>query len=587
MPKTYKIILVIIILSIFGLVVFSVYDYLDFSFTKSYFLDGHNKKFIRTKFEEMGDYIEELAEEREGNFLNSSQEDYIQAGIVSHHLPTAAPLITDFYLRLKYSQGPREIFFVIGPDHFERGKAVVSTANLPFLTPFGKLDIDEAVIKDLLKTGVAIDNEAIQDHSIGVQAIFIKKFFPKARIVPLILKANTNDEIIKKIAEVIARYRDRATVVISVDFSHYQPYDYAEILDGISEEMIKDLNFNNFTLRYVDSPASMKLLGLVVNDFDLGLRNIIRSNSYKFTGDSQNTTGYIIATFGKSNSEESLLMFVGDIMLSRSVGLKMKRENNWKWPFLKIADYLKRADILFSNLENPISIRGKNIGSIYSFRADPRVVEGLKYAGFDVLSLANNHITDWSMEAMKDTFQILKDNDISYIGAGYNRAEVHTPVVKVLKDGTKIGFLGYTNLISKYWEAQEDRPGVAYLRISDIKKDIAEAKKTVDLLVVSMHFGTEYKPHSNETQQEFARAAIDAGADIVVGHHPHVLQEIEKYKDGYIVYSLGNFVFDQLFSDDVRTGGILEVIVKNKKIKKIELKKTWITENFQVELMEK
>ncbi|MFH1392082.1 MAG: CapA family protein [bacterium] len=255
----------------------------------------------------------------------------------------------------------------------------------------------------------------------------------------------------------------------------------------------------------------------------------------------------------KPEPPEITLMFVGDIMLSRGVGNKMLKESNYKWPFLKIADYLQEADLLFGNLEGPLSDKGVDTGKKYSFRADPKALDGLIYAGFDVLSIANNHIYDWGEQAMQDTILRLKNNNILPAGLG------EKPILEI--ENTKISFSAYT------WPLPE-------------KIDLPEA----DIKIVSMHIGEEYQKKSNLEQQKFARMAIDAGADLVIGHHPHVTQEIEKYKDKFIFYSLGNFVFDQQFSQDVKNGWIAEIIIKNKKIIKAEPINIIITSQYQARL---
>jgi len=549
-------------------------------------LFDNRSKFIGTNFNEFREIIENVAAEAEDDYHDNFEGKHIQIGITSHHLPTAVSLISNFYTYLNHSQGPRDVFVVLGPDHFERGYNSVSTTFLPFVTSFGKLEVEDSIVNELLERGVGIDDEALADHSIEVQATFIKLFFPQARIVPLIFRANTDKQTIADIADVLSRYKSKINVIASVDFSHYQSYKYARALDAESKKMISDFSFDGFTLEYVDSPPTMELVGKLIDSFEISKVNILNiANSYDFTGRADSTTGYINALFSESSSQSnSILMFVGDIMLSRSIEAKMKQEDNWQWPFLKIVDYLKEADLLFGNLEGPISNKGTKFNSTYSFRADPMTVEGLGYAGFDVLSVANNHIGDWGREAMEDTFRILKENGIEYIGGGYNRREAHSPVIKELDSGTKIAFLAYTNLSSRYWEAEENQSGIAWLDGEQMKEDIIRAKEQSDIVVVSMHFGEEYISHSNSVQQSLAKTAIDAGADLVVGHHPHVAQEIERYKKGYIAYSLGNFVFDQFFSEEVKKGLILRVVVKNKQIKEVKPIEIKISGSLQIEL---
>ena len=268
-------------------------------------------------------------------------------------------------------------------------------------------------------------------------------------------------------------------------------------------------------------------------------------------------------------------------MLDRGVEYAVEKQGNgdFRFPFLKIADYLKKADILFGNLESVISNKGEKVGSVYSFRADPKAIEGLLFAGFDILSVANNHIFDYGRLAMEDGLKRLKNVGIGYIGAGFNEEEVRSGIIKEIK-GVKICFLAYNNKGSEYWQAGENSSGISWLD-DKITKDVRTAKEKSDLVIVSMHFGEEYQNKQNGEQEYFAKLAIDSGADLVLGHHPHVIQPVEKYKQGWIAHSLGNFIFDQNFSEETMEGILLEVIVENKKIQKISQIKIEISENFQ------
>ena len=286
-------------------------------------------------------------------------------------------------------------------------------------------------------------------------------------------------------------------------------------------------------------------------------------------------------SFSSPASDLSLL-FVGDIMLSRAVGNSMENKNDYVFPFRLSADFLKNADITFGNLEGPISSRGKNQGSEYSFRANPQVVEGLVFAGFDALSLANNHMWDWRGDALVDTISILKENKISPVGAGedFNNANrLWTHEV----GGTKIGFLAYTNLYPKNLEATQTSPGISSFDMPNILKLIEkiQERREVHILVVSLHWGTEYETQAQEWQKDMARKLIDAGVDIVVGHHPHVVQEVEEYNGGVIFYSLGNFVFDQTFSKETMEGLAGEVLVSKGSIESVATHNVLINKTFQ------
>lgn len=294
--------------------------------------------------------------------------------------------------------------------------------------------------------------------------------------------------------------------------------------------------------------------------------------------------------------EASTLLFAGDVMLSRFVGREIVRHKAPAYPFLKIADTLSQADLTFGNLEGPISSRGKNQSSSLSFRADPQAVAGLKFAGFDVMSLANNHIWDWGRVALGDTISILEENGIKPVGAGRNFQEANTPAILEAK-GTKIAFFAFTNLYPKGLEAKKDAPGISRFDTNAISEAIRLVRPSVDIVVVSFHWGDEYKTRSNSKQQEIGHALVDAGADLIVGHHPHVIQEIEQYppspaasegrgRHGWIAYSLGNFVFDQNFQEEelykeTMRGLMLEVRVQGGKIVGVEPIEIKINPTFQ------
>lgn len=286
-----------------------------------------------------------------------------------------------------------------------------------------------------------------------------------------------------------------------------------------------------------------------------------------------------------NEDEETLnLIFVGDIMLSRALGTKMEKEDEWRWPFLKIADWLKTANLIFGNLEGPISDQGINVGSIYSFRADPRSIEGLKYAGFDILSVANNHMSDWSSPAFEDTLNHLTEAGIDYVGGGFNQKEAYSPLVKTLKE-TTFCFFAYTDLGPRSFEASADKSGMAFLDIESSQEDIERHRNKCDLIIVSLHFGEEYKEKATSRQKTIAKALANAGADLIVGHHSHVVGEVETIDDTSVFYSLGNFIFDQTFSEKTRQGIALVLEVKDKKITSLIPHEIYINDELQVELV--
>lgn len=252
------------------------------------------------------------------------------------------------------------------------------------------------------------------------------------------------------------------------------------------------------------------------------------------------------------------LSFLGDIMLDRGVRSSVTKNfaGDYSALFAKLED-LKKSDMVFANLEGPASDEGEDKGSLYSFRMDPSVIPALRGAGIDVLSVANNHVGDWGEVAYKDTLARLRENEILYTGGGESTREAEEPVV-VERYGMRIGYLGFSD-VGPDWMAANGGVGILSAKNPRFAGIIKNASEKVDFLVVSFHWGDEYTTTHNSRQETLAYEAIDNGAKLVIGHHPHVMQEVETYKQGLIAYSLGNFIFDQGFSEGTMQGMWLEV----------------------------
>lgn len=284
------------------------------------------------------------------------------------------------------------------------------------------------------------------------------------------------------------------------------------------------------------------------------------------------------------------LIFVGDVMLDRGIKYMVEKygNNDFSFPFAKVADEIKNADLAMANLESQISDKGSNVGSIYSFRAPVEAIQGLIFSGIDIVSLANNHAFDYGSQALKDSLERLIDAGISPVGVG-DEYQAFSPAIKTVNN-TRLAFFAYTDQMPVSLQAKGESLGIAVINkdnLTKIKADIELAKQLADIVVVSFHWGTEYAKEPGSEQVNLARDMIDAGADLIIGHHPHVVQKYEKYKDGYIFYSLGNFIFDQGFSDETLEGEIAKVIIKDKKITDAFPLKVILNEFFQPELENK
>jgi poly-gamma-glutamate synthesis protein (capsule biosynthesis protein) len=213
------------------------------------------------------------------------------------------------------------------------------------------------------------------------------------------------------------------------------------------------------------------------------------------------------------------------------------------FPFLPMMRILQRADIAFVNLECVLAESGRPIPKQYNFRGSPKGAKALRDAGIDIVSQANNHAWDFGPSALAETAGHLAEAGIVNVGGGRTLEEAHRLRV-VERNGLKIGFLAYLGMFPPLMPMRSGRPGIAMGYPDVVSREVAAARRKVDVLVVSMHAGVEGARRHSPRQQRIARAAVDAGADLVIGHHPHVVQDVEIYRGKPIVYSLGNFVFD-------------------------------------------
>lgn len=270
------------------------------------------------------------------------------------------------------------------------------------------------------------------------------------------------------------------------------------------------------------------------------------------------------------------LSFLGDVMLDRGVRQSVIKNfaGDYSHLFKNLED-LKKSDFVFANLEGTATDEGEDLGSLYSFHMDPSVIPALRGAGVDVLSVANNHVGDWGKDAFRDTLARLRENEILYTGGGESADEAEEPVVAE-RYGMRIGYLGFSDVGPDFMQANGGA-GILSAKNPRFSEIIKNASEKVDYLIVSFHWGDEYVTTHNARQESLAYTAIDNGAKLVIGHHPHVIQDVETYKNGFIAYSLGNFIFDQGFSQNTMQGMWLEM--KLHKTGEMEYKKNIVKLN--------
>lgn len=255
-----------------------------------------------------------------------------------------------------------------------------------------------------------------------------------------------------------------------------------------------------------------------------------------------------LVDFNEPPKPNTTIILTGDIMLGRSVMKTSLAKNDPNYPFEKVSDILQRADIVFGNLENPVVSGCPLSDSGFKFCADPKMIHGLNFSGIDILNLANNHTKNYGEDGFTQTKNYLIGSGLDYVGN-------NNLVIKKIND-IDFGFLGF-NFV-------DNMPNDSNYQL------VKDSKEKVDVLIVMVHWGTEYTSDPTNTQKLIANDLVSSGADVIVGSHPHVIQSVDSINNRPIFYSLGNFVFDQQWSEETKKGLVIRLTYSGKNLSKIE-----------------
>ncbi len=510
----------------------------------------------------------------------------LKGGIVPHHL-LACDMMASFWKTV--SRGEYELVVIIGPDHNRIGKSEITTITSAFSTIYGDVEVDKTIADHLILENLALEDPVAMktDHAVSSHIPFVKYFMPETSVLPILIHGNCGTEKIAALTERIldATKNKKTLFVASIDFSHYLSLEEANKMDEYTERAF--LNFDYYTILkmtndHLDSRPSALFHLRIMSESNAGaMTKWEHSNSDIVTKSSTgHTTSYFVfGFFEKSNPMKSLvesdkyhIIAVGDIMLGRGVYDELKSQGlSFSHPFMEVSDILNQGDILFGNLEHPITDCKDSLDGRYKYilRCEPDAVSGLRYAGFNLLSLANNHIMDFYESGLSDTMRILNENDIVYAGAGPNLAEARKAAIIEI-NGIRTGLLAYTDMAETVYRgnppicfaADDTKAGVAPLIPAFVEEDIKNIRDKVDLLILSLHWGVEDSFDVTAEQTQLAHQFCDAGADLILGHHPHRVQGFEIYNGKPIIYSLGNFLFDQP-SPESRETFILNITYEN------------------------
>jgi poly-gamma-glutamate synthesis protein (capsule biosynthesis protein) len=510
----------------------------------------------------------------------------VLGGIIPHHM-LAAPLIASFFKGIENREV--QTIVLLGPDHGNIAEYPISISQAQWDTPYGIIQPNRSLSSYLLETSIAgIDEKVFEtEHSIFNITPFIKKTFPQAEILPVTFNGGVNQSEAESLAQALAeRLTEKSVVIAAVDFSHDVTPKKAQEQDRRSLEMITTFSLNQIYTLETDSNPSIYTLLSYLEKKDANITLILgNSNSSEIAQipTSTNVTSYVSVYFVKKEltnpalsldaifnhersrirpSDEGTLTVAvtGDVNLGRGVNAQLKRGGDSNKLFEHIGDLLRSADVALINLESPLindcplTFEGMMIcGNTGNAKA-------LRIAGIDIASLANNHAEDYGQNGIQQTEKELSENGIEPLSQGQM-------VLKTV-NGIKIAVLTYDTV----WHSVNEQT---------VKFDLVKAGTRADIVMVLFHWGNEYTAEPTGEQTEFAHLAIDNGADLVVGNHPHWVQAIELYKNTLIVYSHGNLVFDQLWSEETREGVLGRYTFSKEGLQEVEFVPIWINDGFQ------
>jgi len=495
--------------------------------------------------------------------------------IVPHH-DLVSSKRDDLFHKASASAKPKTIILA-STNHYNAGDHEVQTTLKNWKLVNSIIEPDSIKIKKLVSSGELIfEDEMAFSREHGVTNILadLAKYFPDAQIIPLTFKTDIKKENLDKVATRLDEVcGNDCLLVSSIDFSHYQPGALAEIHDSLSIRSLENLNEDQALKAETDSP---EVLALSIKWAKLKQTKVFHleenTNSGKIANEpDQESTSYVFGWFekkGQITGEHGMTFVIGgDMMFDRLIDYNFHK--NLKDSVKNLSDRLFwGTDLSLVNLEGPISsseTRPFHSNMTMSFNFPPSTGNTLKWLHVNTASLANNHTYNRGLTGFKNTLNVLEENNINSVG---NPSELNNNSVVRYSDGNQKISVIAINLL----ETDED-----------LVELIETEKKNDSFVIVFPHWGNEYQPTHSKAQENLAHKWIDAGADFIIGSHPHVVQDAEVYKGKPIFYSLGNLIFDQTFSKPTQRGLIVAGEILPNKIKLVIM--PTVTKNLQPELL--
>lgn len=472
--------------------------------------------------------------------------------IVNQHI-LAASLIARQFALARDPTITRVI--LITQNNWNVGNDAVITSRKGWETPLGNIEADTALVDQLVTMGQASINENLFIHEHGITGIvpYVAYAFPNARIVPLVVRDQTDSRVLDALATQLQLMHLTHTVVIgSIDMSHYLPAYLADAHDRKTLQAIEHFDYDALPRLDIDTAPTLRIVMKTAEQ--RGEQRFIETghaNSADIIDepDLLSTTSYITGYFAlggplSQESEPVHLLFTGDVMLDRAVAQRMQ-EQGAQTVLRSVERLFLGVDAVIINLEGTITSQASVSIPDHSrleFTFDPSMATFLAENGVTAVSLSNNHTDDFGAGGYAQTKSFLSQAGIASFGSPDNHGELSTSLVI---HGKHICLVGYEGFI--------------HASTTLVAAEIQRIRPECDLLVATMHAGTEYLSGHTWQQEQAAHAFIDAGADLVIGTHPHVVEPLEIYKGKAIFYSLGNFIFDQDFSFETTHGLVVDL----------------------------
>lgn len=509
------------------------------------------------------------------------------SGIIVPHHDMVSEQRQQFMTEVASKIKQPDTIILVSPNHYETGLNDIQTNQQVWYLKSGDIQPDKKIL-DSIK-GIS-DNDPISfNNEHGIKNILgdINNYFPKSKIVPIILKQSVTIDRLNQLNEILTKNCNNCLMISSVDFSHYQPALLANLHDNQTIRALNNIDEDAILNKSeVDSPATLTLLAKWTKSHNCDkfvLKNHTNSDIINNTPDMESTS-HIFGWYqsGSKTVPENSVSFIvgGDMMFGRNISHYFL-DNGLQTSLNQLGDRVFwGTDAGIINLEGPISaipVEDNTDPDNVTFNFQPNTIQALKYLKVNAVSLANNHTLNSGQDGLDTTRRLLNKSGIQTIGDPENA------------NSDYIGTFNGQNLKLYVFGVNEISTSV------DISAQITEIKKDANnRVLVFAHWGTEYYNSHTDQQQQSAHSWIDAGADIVIGSHPHVIEDSEVYKGKPIIYSIGNLLFDQNFSEETQQGLLIAGEFKDNglylfalPVKSINYKPSMISDDKKAEVLDK